>query len=140
MGLAALIILVNLAEDFRLLSPQTFDFDRQEKMFFVDGRKAGRLDTLSLRLQDGFGPSRRAFRIVVTAWENDYVVAQTRRVKMGADVQKEYPDVAVSESRQRRYWFHQWADYAGAKTGFSRDWPDYQEIFALYAELTKFLS
>jgi len=131
---------VYLADDFiGLFSPQTFDFDRDQNAFFANGKKIGDLDRLSLRLQDGLGPSRRAFRIVVTAGEKNYIIAQTRRITMSTLAQKEYPSVATSEGLQRKYWFHRWADYTGAIAGFSSKWPDYQEIFALYAELKIFI-
>lgn len=131
---------IYLADDFiGLLSPQTFDFDQGQNAFFVDGRKVRDLDSIFLHLQDGFGPSRRAFRIVVTAGGRNYIIAQTRRITMSTLAQKEYPNVASGEGLKRKYWFHRWADYTGTETGFSLKWPDYQEIFSLYAELSKFV-
>lgn len=137
----AFAIAIYLADAFiGLSSPQRFDFDRDRNAFLVEGRKVSPLDTLSLHLQDGLGPSRRAFRILVTAGERNYIIAQTQRITMATLAQKEYPNVASGEGLQRKYWFHQWGDYTGAKTGFSLEWPGYREIFALYDELSGFIS
>ncbi len=134
----AIVMSVYLADDFiGLFSPQMFDFDRDHNTFLVEGKKVSDIDTLSLRLQDGLGPSRRAFRIVVTVGEKNYIIAQTQRITISTLIQREYPSGASGEGLQRKYWFHQWSDYTGVKTGFSLEWPGYREIFALYAELEK---
>jgi hypothetical protein len=138
-SLLALAVAANLIPDFiGLLSPREFIFDKDRNAFSVEGNKVGFLDTLSIRLQDAFGPSRRAFRIVLSIRGRNYVIAQTQRFTMATFAHKEYTDDAVTEGLQRRYWFNQWADYRGEKTGFSMDWPEYKEIFALYEKLKQF--
>lgn len=139
-SLMAAAVLVNLIPVFAgLRSPQVFTFDAGHNAFLVEGRVVGRFDHLRLLLQDSFGPSRRALRLIVRAGGTDYVIAHTQRFTTATLSGKEYPSVAAGEGLQRRYWFNQWADYTGAKTGFSREWPEYREIFALYAELKEFV-
>ena len=131
---------MNLIPDFiGLLSPQEFNFDQDQNIFSVDSRKVAALDGLSIFLQDSFGPSRRAFRLVVTVRGTNYVIAQTQRITNATFFGKEYSYIVTSEGQQSKYWFNQWANYAGAKTGFSPEWPEYQEIFHLYAQLNAFV-
>ena len=137
---AALIVAVNLLPDSGLLYSETFSFDWEKNAFSVNNRAVTGLDKITVHLQDGFGPSRRAFRIIVTAWGKSHVVAQTPRFTVATLVGMEYPSVVTSEGMQKKYSFNQWADYAGAKTGFSSKWPEYQEVFALHDELAKLVN
>lgn len=137
---SAFVIICNLAFDSGLIYSETFILDRSTNAFCVNGRRVDSMDNISVHIQDGFGPSRRAFRIVVTAREKLYVVAQTPRFTSATLYGKEYPSVATSEGMQQKHWFKQWADYTGARTGFSSEWPEYREIFALYSELKDFVA
>ena len=138
-ALSAVAIVLGNRIDLSLLHPQVFRFDRDKNAFSADDRFVSRLDKIAVRLQDGFGPSRRAFRLIVTDWETDYVVAQTQRYTTATFFGKEYSYIVTSEGNQQKYWFRRWADYAGAKTGFSSGWLDYKEIFALHTELAQFV-
>lgn len=138
--LAALVGLANLMPDFLgLQSPRLFDFDISRNAFSVDNRQVGALDMLDVRLQDRFGPSRRAFRIVVISRRRRYLVAQTHRITIAVLSNKEFPLTTAGESLQTKYWFLKWADYDGAKTGFDPAWPDYREIFALHDQINEYI-
>ncbi len=67
-GASAVVIAVNLLPDSDLLYSQNFTFDVEKNAFSVNGRYVTGLDKITVHLQDGFGPSRRALRIAVTAW------------------------------------------------------------------------
>lgn len=139
-ALSAIVITFGNKVDLSLLSPQVFTFDQDKNIFSVDSRFVSRLDKLSVHLQDSFGPSRRAFRLIVTDWGKDYVIAQTQRYTTATFFGKEYSYIVTSEGSQQKYWFRRWANYNGAKTGFDPGWPDYQEIFALHTELKNFIN
>lgn len=135
--LLAVILLVSLMPIFvGLRAPQTFTLDAGRNTFLVEGQTVGTLDHVRVVMQDNFGPSRRAFRIVARVLGQEYVVAHTQRLTTATLYQKEYPGVTTQESRQRRYWFNRWADYQGEKTGFDPAWPEYRDIFSLYKQLT----
>ena len=140
-ALSAFVMAVNCFPSVASLSsPQLFCFDQANHAFFVDGKKVSNLDKITLRLQDGWGPSRRAFRLVVSAGGRDYVLAQTQRITTSIMAGKEYSYIAVDEGRQGKYQLRRWADYKGQSTGFSKDWPGYAEIFLLYADLLEYIS
>ncbi len=139
-GASAVVIAVNLLPDSDLLYSQNFTFDVEKNAFSVNGSYVTGLDKITVHLQDGFGPSRRALRIAVTAWGRSYVIAQTPRFTAATLVGKEYSSVATSEGMQKKHWFNQWADCTGAKTGFSSKWLEYQEVFVLYSEIMQLIN
>lgn len=138
--LLAAMLLVNLIPTFvGLRAPQTFTLDAGGNTFSVEGHIVASLDHVHVAMQDSFGPSRRAFRIVARVLGQEYVIAHTQRLTTATLYQKEYPGVTTQESLQRRYWFNGWADYQGEKTGFDPAWPEYREVFSLYEQLTNYM-
>ncbi len=138
--LIALVIIVNLCPSFLdMASPRLFCFDQENNAFWVDGKNVSSLDRISLRLQDGWGTTRRAFRLVVLAEGKVYVLAQTQRFTSATLNHTEYYYLGRTEGRAAKYRFFRWASYEGQNTGFSKDWPGYTEIFALYEDLFEFI-
>ncbi len=138
--LLAVIQLINLIPIFiGLRSPRVFTLDAGGNAFWVEGQFIASLDHVRVVMQDSFGPSRRALRIVARVLGKEYIIAHTQRLTTATLFQKEYPGVTTQESLQRRYWFNRWADYQGEKTGFDPAWPEYREVFSLYKQLTDYV-
>ncbi len=138
-SLFGLAVLLNLVPSVvGLTAPRAFTLDAGRNAFLVEGRSAGRLDRLRIVLQDGFGPSRRAFRVVARVDGRDHVLAHTQRFTAATFAGREYPSAATQEGLRRKYWCNRWADYEGGKTGYDPAWPEYRELFALYEQLTNY--
>lgn len=139
-GVTGAIMLIELIPDFiGLQSPRVFDFDKNRNSLRIDNRPVGSLDSLTIRLQDSIGPSRRAFRLVAMRYGVPYVIAQTQRITVGTVTGKEFGVLASQEARQSKYRLGRWADYEGATTGYDPAWPEYREIFALRDQVEEFL-
>ncbi len=133
--LGALVVLVNLIQDFRgLLSPHQFTFDESRNVFLVEGKAEGSLTGLRLALEDSFGTTYRIFRVTVTLEDGQkFVLAQTPMFAPAYPMRYDYEPAGLMAIKKHGNW--KWAEYQGATTGFNKSWPEYRQLFSLYQEL-----